>query len=294
VSKGGLPTGVKMRHDAHYVEAISHSSRAIGKTIAIEMIEPNPDQPRNEFGDLKELTASIKEKGVLEPLLVKVKSHGGWMIIAGERRWRASKLAGLTEVPCIEIDTDEQGIAEIALIENLQRKDLNVWEEADGLLALANKFGYTQDDIAQKISKSRSTVTEFMTIAGLPEDIRAKCRDNDISSKSTLLEIARQFDDKAMHTFLDALVTGEIIPRLKQARAAKPKRESLEAEALKTGGETETSGYVFAYSGTAPTFELKLRFERSESASRGEILRALKQAFDAVKNAENEGTDQIL
>lgn len=282
MSKGGLPTGVKMRHDAHYVEAISHSSRAIGKTIAIELIEPNPEQPRNEFGDLKELTASIKEKGVLEPLLVKVKPEGGWMIIAGERRWRASKLAGLTEVPCIEIDTDEQGIAEIALIENLQRKDLNVWEEADGLLSLANKFGYTQDDIAQKISKSRSTVTEFMTIAGLPEDIRTKCRENDISSKSTLLEIARQFDDKAMHDFLNALIIGEKIPRSKQTKA-EPKSKTERIEALKTDIPSETNGFAFTFSGTDPKFDLELRFERPESASRGEILRALKQAFDSVK-----------
>lgn len=282
MSKGGLPTGVKMRHDAHYVEAISHSSRAIGKTIAIEMIEPNPEQPRNEFGDLKELTASIKEKGVLEPLLVKVKPEGGWMIIAGERRWRASKLAGLAEVPCIEIDTDEQGIAEIALIENLQRKDLNVWEEADGLLALANKFGYTQDDIAQKISKSRSTVTEFMTIAGLPVDIRTKCRENDIASKSTLLEIARQFDDKAMHDFLGALITGEKIPRSKQPKA-EPKTKTERIEALKTEIPVAGDGFAFTFSGTDPKFDLELRFEHPESASKGEILRALKQAFDAVK-----------
>jgi ParB family transcriptional regulator, chromosome partitioning protein len=285
VSKGGLPTGVKMRHDAHYVEAISHKSRAIGKTINIELIEPNPEQPRNEFGDLKELTASIKEKGVLEPLLVKPKPEGGWMIIAGERRWRASKLAGLKEVPCVEIDTDEKGVAEIALIENLQRKDLNVWEEADGLLALANKFAYTQDEIAQKISKSRSTVTEFMSIAGLPQEIRARCRDANISSKSTLLEVARQFDDKAMHDFLDLLAAGDKIPRSKQPKTATLKPKAAETEALKPALPTSSAsnGYAFTFSGENPAFELTLKFERPETASRGEILRALKQAFDSVK-----------
>jgi ParB family transcriptional regulator, chromosome partitioning protein len=282
VSKGGLPTGVKMRHDAHYVEAISHSSRAIGKTISIDLIEPNPEQPRSEFGDLKELTASIKEKGVLEPLLVKLKSDGGWMIIAGERRWRASKLAGLKEVPCIEIETDEKGIAEIALIENLQRKDLNVWEEADGLLALANRFGYTQDDIAQKISKSRSTVTEFMTIAGLPQDIRTRCREAAISSKSTLLEIARQFDDKEMHGFLDALVAGERIPRSKQSRPVAT--NGSDRKALKADINAKTNEPAFSYSGQNPKFELVLTFENAHSATRGEILRALKQAFDTVKS----------
>ena len=283
MSKGGLPIGVKMRHDAHYVEAIAHSSRAIGKTIGIDLIEPNPEQPRNEFGDLKELSASIKEKGVLEPLLVKVKPEGGWMIIAGERRWRASKLAGLTEVPCIEIDTDEQGIAEIALIENLQRKDLNIWEEADGLAALADKFGYTQDDIAQKISKSRSTVTELMTIAGLPEDVRDRCRGASISSKSTLLEIARQFNDSGMHQFLDALEKGEVIPRTKQPRIPAQKVERPQPEALKPNAPFEANGYSFSFAGHDPNFNLILTFEHPESATRGEILRALKQAFDAVK-----------
>ena len=282
MSKGGLPTGVRMRHDAHYVEAIAHSSRAIGKTIGIELIEPNPEQPRTEFGDLKELSASIKEKGVLEPLLVKVKPEGGWMIIAGERRWRASKLAGLTEVPCIEIDTDEQGIAEIALIENLQRKDLNIWEEADGLAALAGKFGYTQDDIAQKISKSRSTVTELMTIAGLPDDVRARCRETNIASKSTLLEIARQFDDAAMHQFLDALGKGEVIPRSKQPKTTRVKDDVPPEETHESESVPETQGYTFSFAGEEPKFNLVLKFEH-ESPSRGEILRALKLAFDAVK-----------
>ncbi len=276
-----------MRHDAHYVEAFSHTSRSIGKTIAIEMIEPNPEQPRNEFGDLKELTASIREKGVLEPLLVKVKPEGGWMIIAGERRWRASKLAGLTEVPCIEIETDDQGVAEIALIENLQRKDLNIWEEADGLRALADKFGYTQEDIAQKISKSRSTVTEIMTIAGLPDDIRTRCREANIASKSILLEIARQFDDSAMNQFLDALIKGETIPRSKQPRQPTVKTETTSTEALKQPiPESTPQGYLFRYSGHEPAFELTIAFQKLESATRGEVLRALKHAFDAVK-AEN-------
>ncbi|MGH9946254.1 MAG: ParB/RepB/Spo0J family partition protein [Pyrinomonadaceae bacterium] len=283
MSKGGLPTGVKMRHDAHYVEALAHSSRAIGKTIGIDLIEPNPEQPRNEFGDLRELTASIREKGVLEPLLVKVKPDGGWMIIAGERRWRASKLAGLSEVPCIEIDADEQGVAEIALIENLQRKDLNIWEEADGLKALADKFGYTQEDIAQKISKSRSTVTELMTVSGLPNDIRERCREAKIGSKATLLEIARQFDDAAMHNFLDALVKGETLPKTKQPKPApKIKNVSTPEQNL----PSEASGYTFVYTGHDPTFEMTIKFVERDTASRGEVLRAIKQAFDAVKSED--------
>lgn len=276
--KAGLPMGVKMRHDAHYVDQIAAKSRSVGRTIAIESIFPNPEQPRTEFGDLTELTESIREKGVLEPLLVKPTEDGRYMIIAGERRWRSSKLAGLTEVPCIEMDLDEQGVAEIALIENLQRKDLNIWEEADGLAALASKFGYTQEQIAKKISKSRSTVTELMTVAGLPDDIRTRCREANINSKSTLLEIARQFDDAAMHQFLDGLETGKVVPKTRQRNeaAAKPSATSSEPPA--------TGGYTFKYSGKDPVFELILSFEGADRRSRAEVLRALKAAFDAVKN----------
>jgi ParB family transcriptional regulator, chromosome partitioning protein len=267
--------GVKMRHDSHYVDQIAAKSRSVGRTISISTIFPNPEQPRTEFGDLTELTESIREKGVLEPLLVKPKTDGTFMIIAGERRWRASQLAGLTDVPCIEMDIDDQNIAEIALIENLQRKDLNIWEEADGLAALASKFGYTQEEIAQKISKSRSTVTELMTVAGLPADVRTRCREANIASKSTLLEIARQFDDAGMHEFLDGLSSGKIQPKAKLSKAATVDKT------VKTNKSAD--GFVFRYSGKNPDFDLDLKFAGQETAGRAEILRALKQTFDSVK-----------
>ncbi|MEP6902836.1 MAG: ParB/RepB/Spo0J family partition protein, partial [Actinomycetota bacterium] len=196
-----------MRHDSHYVEELGKTNRTVGRIIPINQIEPNPEQPRVEIGDLSELTSSIQQKGILEPLLVKpIRETGNWMIIAGERRWRAANLAGLREVPCIELDIDEKSIAEIALIENLQRKDLTIWEEADGLAALTKNFGYTHEDIAKKISKSRSTVTELMTVAGIPDEIRDKCRQGNINAKSILLEIARQFDDQSMLQFVNRIV----------------------------------------------------------------------------------------
>ncbi|MGQ0542591.1 MAG: ParB/RepB/Spo0J family partition protein [Blastocatellia bacterium] len=268
-----------MRHDSHYVDTIARSSRSIGKTIAIDLISPNPEQPRNEFGDLAELSASIKEKGVLEPLLVKPNGDGTWMIIAGERRWRASGLAGLSEVPCIEMNLDEQGIAEIALIENLQRKDLNVWEEADGLAALASKFGYTQEQIAQKISKSRTTVTELMTIAGLPLKARERCSHLKISSKATLLEIARQFDEAAMYEYLDALETDSKLPKHKMSTVLK-----------ENGGTPERKDPNRKYHFVSPDkdFELNIRFFKGETADKKAILKALKQTFDAIKS---ENTD---
>lgn len=282
MSKAGLPAGLKMRHDAHYVEQIAKASRTVGRMIPIDKVIPNPEQPRTEFGDLGELTASIREKGVLEPLLVRPNEDGTFMIVAGERRWRASKDAGLTEIPCIEMQLDEQGVAEIALIENLQRKDLNIWEEADGLAALAERFGYTQEQIAAKISKSRTTVTELMTIAGLPPDIRKRCREAGIASKTTLLEIARQFDDAAMHEFLDGLIAGKIKPKSKKAKTESPAATHAPKAAEKGGGlENELQ-----FRSPNNSCEVVIRFAERGTASRVEILKLLKEAFESVKNDE--------
>src|SRR6478736_8408978 len=189
-----------MRHDAHYVEELAqHRPQQVGRMVPVDKLDPNPEQPRVEFGDLTELTASIAEKGVLEPLLVKPsRATGRWMIIAGERRYRAARAAGLTEVPCVEMDIDAGSVAEIALIENMQRKDLTVWEEADGLLALCDRFGYTHEEVARKVGKSRTTVTEAMAIARIPDDVREICKQADINAKSSLLQIVRQPDDDSM------------------------------------------------------------------------------------------------
>src|ERR1051325_274016 len=194
-----------MRHDAHYVEELtSERVSHVGRVIPIDKLDPNPDQPRSEIGDLTELTASIKEKGVLEPLLVKP-TFGRWTIIAGERRWRAGTAAGLTEIPCIEMDVDQSAVAEIALIENMQRKDLTPWEEADGLRALCERFGYTHEEVARKVGKSRSNVTEALSIATIPEEIRNICRDLEITSKSLLLQIVRQPDELSMRMMAEQI-----------------------------------------------------------------------------------------
>ncbi len=277
MSKKGLPMGVQMRHDSHYVEILSTSNRTIGRNISIDLIEPNPEQPRSEIGDLTELAASIKEKGVLEPLLVKPNGIGGkYMIIAGERRWRASMLAGLAEVPCIEMDLDKNEIAEIALIENLQRKDLNVWEEADGLAALAERFGYTQEQIAKKISKSRTTVTELMTVAGLPNNVRERCRNLGLNTKAALLEVARQFDEAAMDEYLTGLEAG---------KKPQKKNKSVQPSTGKAGldNEAHKQTTAFSWSPSDRAFELKINFKQEAALNRKSVLQALKMAFDDVK-----------
>lgn len=267
-----------MRHDSHYVEQIASKSRSVGRTIPVTAIIPNPEQPRSEFGDLTELTDSIKEKGVLEPLLVRPTEDGKFMIIAGERRWRASQLAGLTDVPCIEMDVDDKGLAEIALIENLQRKDLTVWEEADGLAALKEKFGYTQDEIAQKISKGRTTVTELLTIAGLPAEIRKRCKAANINAKAMLLEVARQFDEPAMFDFLDRMAGGKREKKPAGGASKFAKKEVGESQPVAVNGTS------FHYAPDGKGFAIDIRFDDSADRNKRSVLQALKQAFEDVKS----------
>jgi ParB family transcriptional regulator, chromosome partitioning protein len=280
VSKRGLPSGLQMRHDAHYVEELAqHRPTPVGRLIATDKLDPNPEQPRVEIGDLAELTASIREKGVLEPLLVKPsKLSGRWMIIAGERRWRAAREAGLREVPCIEMDVDDRAVAEIALIENMQRKDLTAWEEADGLAALCERFGYTHEEVARKVGKSRSTVTEAMSIATLPEAIRELCRRADIGAKSLLLQIVRQPDVESMRR-----ITEEIAMRgmtRDEARAAR--RSGIGGAAATPRAGRSSSPYTYRYVPPGKEFKLELRFRRAQ-VERADIAAALRSAAESLE-----------
>ncbi|MBA3515262.1 MAG: ParB/RepB/Spo0J family partition protein [Pyrinomonadaceae bacterium] len=282
MSKRGLPTGLQMRHDAHYVEELSQQQpAAVGRMIAVDKIDPNPEQPRTEFGDLTELTASISEKGVLEPLLVKPsRSTGRWMIIAGERRWRAAREAGLREVPCVEMEVDEGTVAEIALIENMQRKDLTVWEEADGLLALCERFGYTHEEVARKVGKSRSTVTEALSIAAIPSDVREVCRQADVTAKSMLLQIVRQPDDDGMRR-----LAKEIASRgLTRDDAREVRRQEMGPRIASDG-----KPYTFKYVPPGKEFSLEVRFRRANVDS-GDVTAALISAAESIQN-NNRGSD---
>lgn len=269
---------MRMRHDAHYVEELAqHRPTPIGRMIAVEKLDPNPEQPRVEIGDLTELTDSIREKGVLEPLLVKPSEVGGrWMIIAGERRWRAAREAGLREVPCIEMDVDDRAVAEIALIENLQRKDLTPWEEADALAALCERFGYTHAEVARKVGKSRSTVTEVMSIATLPESVREQCRRADINSKSLLLQIVRQPDEESMVRMAEEVVRGGMTRD--DARATR------RAQMAKAAGAPKPSGrpYIYRYSAPDKEFRLEMSFRRGEVKS-SEVAAALREIAEKIE-----------
>ena len=260
-----------MRHDAHYVEELSgQRPTPIGRLIYVDHIDPNPEQPRVEIGDLTELTSSISDNGVLEPLLVRPSAVGGrWMIIAGERRWRAAKSAGLREVPCIEMDVDDRAVAEIALIENMQRKDLTAWEEADGLAALCQRFGYTHEEVARKVGKSRSSVTEALSIAALPGVIKEECRRADIHTKSSILQIVRQPDQEAMEALIN-VISRENLTRDGARAVRKAGNQMLSKEER----PAEVKPHVFRFQSPEHDFNLELRFRRTD-VSNQEVIEAL-------------------
>jgi ParB family transcriptional regulator, chromosome partitioning protein len=261
-----------MRHDSHFVEALStRFGASLGRWIPLEEIETNPDQPRTNVGDLKELAKSIEAKGVLEPLLVRPMGDGRYRIIAGERRFRAAMEAGLTEVPCIEFDVPENEVIEIALIENLHRKDLHPFEEAEGYAGLVTRHGYTQQQIADAVGKSRVSVTEALSLLGIPDDVRDQCRRADIAARSVLLEVARLKEPALMR---------EAIRRV----AAGSTREDLRAE-KKVPEEKRPRRFAFVYRPKGGPYKLNLSFQKSR-VDRGELIDTLRQIIKQLEAGE--------
>ena len=154
--------------------------------VALDLLEPNPDQPRRQFSDeaLKELADSIREKGVIQPLIVRPskKSEGSYEIVAGERRWRASQLAQQHQIPVIVRELDDTEVLEIAIVENIQRADLNAIEEAMGYRQLMDRFGHTQDKVAEALGKSRSHIANLLRLLTLPDEVQGYVRDGRLSA----------------------------------------------------------------------------------------------------------------
>jgi ParB family chromosome partitioning protein len=261
-----------MRHDAHYVEEIiSRSGAAIGRMIPIEQLQPNADQPRKDRGDLHELIESVREKGVLEPLLVRpLRESGRYLIISGERRYHAARAAGLREVPCIEKDVSDAETLELALIENLQRKDLTPFEEADGMQALADRFGLVHEEIAKKLGKSRSSVTEILSLRSIPDEIKALCIESGVLSKSQLLQVARQETEAKMRDLARRFALGLV------------NREQARAE--RQAGKRPRSA-VFRFTSPQKDFRLTLKF-RKKSVQRQEVIAALEQTIQTLQSEE--------
>jgi len=272
-SKRGLPTQARMRHDSHFVDSLSERfGGSVGRLIPIDEIEPNPEQPRTNVGDLSELTRSIEAKGILEPLLVRPLEDGGYQIIAGERRYRAALAAGLAEVPCIELDVPENEAVELALIENLHRKDLHPFEEAEGYASLQNKYAYTQQQIAEAVGKSRVTVTEALSLLQIPEEIRKECRRADIDARSVLLQVARLGDPDKMRAALERVAAG-----LTRDDLRREKQDSREGK--------RPRHFTFVFKPKGGPFKLNLSFARAR-VEKQELIDTLRQVLRQLESGE--------
>ena len=273
----GLPVTLRMRHDAHYVESLtSYSGATIGRMLPVEQIRPNPEQPRKALGDLRELSDSICQKGVLEPLLVRfVPREDCYYIISGERRYHAARAAGLREVPCIEKSADEAETLEISLIENIQRKDLTPFEEADGLQRLAEQFDYSHEELAKKLGKARSSVSETLSLRNIPESLRKKCVENGVTTKSLLLQIARQPTERKML---------ELFARILQSGLTRDEVRKVRSDEKE--GPQKPQPFIFQYEPENEAFRFRLQFKKSH-VSRDELIRTLREIL-----AQLEGTSE--
>jgi ParB family chromosome partitioning protein len=243
--------------------------------VPIDAIDPNPEQPRQVMGDLSELMASIAEKGIIEPLIVRQRG-GRYQIVAGERRYQASVQVGLRALPVVIRDVDDTEIIEVALVENIQRKDLSAFEEAEALDALADRCGYTHEDLAKRLGKSRTSVTESLAVAAMPADVRNLCRLADISSKSLLLQIVRQQTPEKMIS---------LIERLTREGAGAPTREEAR-KAVAAPKRGRPRAFVFQYRPPSKAFNLRLQFKKAD-VPRRELIEALEGILSELRKQKD-------
>ena len=272
--KAGLPSSVRLRHfdqEMHFVEELSaRQGTSIGRMVPIHQIEPNPHQPRQHMGDLTELTASIQEKGIIQPLVVR-RLGEKFQIISGERRYQAAMQAGLTELPCVERDVDDRETVELALVENIQRKDLTAFEEAEALGHLASSYGYTHESLATRLGKSRTTITEMLTLNGMPDEVKNLCRLADISSKSLLLQVVRQDTPEKMLALVERIS--------KEGLSRDQTRRAVRAPAR---GRPEN--FTFKYGPKGSPFRLQLMF-RKPKVEKHEVIRVLRRILGELESS---------
>ena len=222
VKKGGLGRGLESLFNENSTEKES------AVTVKLHDIEPNREQPRKDFDEdaLSELADSIAKHGLLQPIIVRPLSNGNYMIIAGERRWRACRMAGLDEVPVIVKELDEQSLAEIALIENLQREDLNAVEEAMGYKSLIDNFGLTQEQVSEQMGKSRSAVTNALRLLKLKDDELEALRSGRISAGHARSLLSCDEEDKRKMMLVMALGGASVRELEKMASKKAPKAKA--------------------------------------------------------------------
>ena len=266
----GLPQTAKMRHDEHYVDTLAtKGGRPIGRIVPIEEVDPNPDQPRQVMGDLSELMASVAEKGIIEPLIVRTR-NSRYQIIAGERRYQAAVRVGIKEVPVIVREIDDAEVVELARVENIQRKDLTAFEEAEALDSLVDQYNHTHEILAKRLGKSRTSITESLALNKVPGGVENLCRLADINSKSLLLQVVREKDTNKMTALIERITRAGGITR-EQVRKQFGKPKSGRAQP-----------FVFQHRDTEGKFQLKLQFKKSK-VSREELVVTLEAIVDELR-----------
>ncbi len=270
-----------MRHRSHFVDELTtRNEETVGRMVPLASVEPDPAQPRSTMGDLEELASSIRDKGVLEPILVRrIEGDQGrdtLRIISGERRYRAALQAGLVEIPIIEKEVGEDEALEIALIENLQRKDLTPFEEAGGYRALSERFGYTQQQVARAVGKSRTLVTESLALLQMSSRVRETAQALGIQTKSTLLEVLKAEDEEEMIQLLEEIsqhgLSRDDLRRKKRGGARK-------------GNTDRKKPFVFSFRAPDKAFQLRLKF-RQASVSKDELIGTLEGILTQLREAE--------
>ena len=238
MAKKGLGRGLGALLDTTaVVETTTEAERDV-KKIKITQIEPNKTQPRTEFDEekIEELADSIREYGLIQPIVVKLNKNGFYTIIAGERRWRAARRAGLKEIPAVIKDVSEQTEKEITLIENIQRENLNPLEEAAGIKELMQDYDLTQEDVAKKIGRSRSAVANILRLLNLPDEIQKMIKDGKISlghAKALMgvenKELAQEVAKQIIAQDMSVRQTESYIALLyKEKKGKKPTKEEIE------------------------------------------------------------------
>lgn len=291
-SRRGLPEFRRMRHDRHFVDELSTQSiTGIGIMVPVGEIEPNREQPRSNLGDLGDLAESIRTRGVLEPLLVRRHPRGsGFQLVAGERRFHAALAAGLREVPCIEIAASDREAIEIALVENLQRKDLTPFEEGEGYRALIEKYAYTHEQVATAVGRSRTSITEALTLLAIPPAIRDLCRHADITAKSVLLLVARTGSIDEMERLIQDIAEGNLDREAARVALRQPlpaASDDQEPRADDSRGKFRPLSVRFRSAPDAPV-HLSLSLRRP-GVTREQVIATLEELLQKVRAGELDG-----
>lgn len=268
------------------------------KIVPLSRIEPDPDQPRRRLDGLEELTASIRTKGVLEPILARPLPSAGpahlgqrrYRIISGERRFRAAQRAGVREIPLIEMDVSPSEALEIALVENLQRVDLTPFEEAEGLSALLERHGYTHAQIATAVGRSRVSVTESLALLRLPRAVRERALALGVSArKSILLEVLKLSSEDEMLEMLDRIAEldlkrVQVRDEVRERRSATQRHEGRTTEAAEPveASAGDPKPHVFRFRAPDERYSVSLTF-RQRVVEEGDLIAALEQVLAALR-----------